>query len=147
MLTVFHLLFRRDDDEDTPDRSHVLLCPYSDRFSSIMCALLRCRDDDEDTPDRSHKPVPEWAKPAAVLQTLKAQRHIDPDSIFKTSSRQDTCDLTDMFKGMWLYKLVGGSSICMAAVVVVHPLSGLTVVCWFIAETQPFVCQPATLLP
>jgi hypothetical protein len=56
------------------------------------------RDDDEDTPDRSHKPVPEWAKPAAVLQALKAQRHIDPDSIFG-KERPNTCDLTDMFKG------------------------------------------------
>lgn len=56
------------------------------------------RDDDEDTPDRSHKPVPEWAKPAAVLQALKAQRHIDPESVFG-KERPNTCDLTDMFKG------------------------------------------------
>jgi hypothetical protein len=45
--------------------------------------------------------VPEWAKPAAVLQALKAQQHIDPDRIFAKSSKQDTCDLTDMFKGAW----------------------------------------------
>jgi hypothetical protein len=60
--------------------------------------MQTCRDDDEDTPDRSHKPVPEWAKPTAVLQALKAQRHIDPDNIFG-KAHGDTCDLQDMFKG------------------------------------------------
>jgi len=56
------------------------------------------RDDDTETPDRSHKPVPDWAKPAAVLQALKAQRHVDPDTIFG-AARRDTCDLAEMFKG------------------------------------------------
>jgi hypothetical protein len=81
-----------------------LRCSHSLR-SLTICAFCLCRDDDEDTPDRSHKPVPEWAKPTAVLQALKAQRHIDPDSIFG-KARRDTCDLTDMFTGRrpWLMR-------------------------------------------
>lgn len=64
----------------------------------LPCIVTVPRDDDEDTPDRSHKPVPEWAKPTAVLQALKAQRHVDPDGIFG-NTREETCDLAEMFKG------------------------------------------------
>jgi hypothetical protein len=66
---------------------------------ALSCGAPHCRDDDELTPDRSHKPIPGWARPQAVLDAIKAQRHKDPDAIF--GATRNTCDLTDMFKGGW----------------------------------------------
>ena len=55
-------------------------------------------DDDETTPERGHKVIPAWARSQNLIEELKRQQGVDPDTIF--GGRSSTCDLVEIFRGV-----------------------------------------------
>lgn len=50
------------------------------------------------SPRGPRKPIPEWAQPARLMEALRKQQLVDPDTLFDTKLK--TCSLNDVFAGM-----------------------------------------------